>query len=261
MTAATSPHPWLRRFRPAAHARMRLICLPHAGGGANAYRSWAALLPTGVDLLCVQYPGREDRFTDPPVDDMSALVAAAADGLEPLLDRPYAVFGHSMGSAVGYELARELRGRGHAGPTRLFASGRRAPADAPGGRVHQADDDALVAELVRLGGTEREILDDPGLRAAVLGYVRSDYRLIERYRPLAGPPLDCPVSVFVGDRDPEVDAASARRWDTATTGRVDVQEFPGGHFYLAARRGEVVRALLRRIDPALVAQGPWPSTP
>ncbi|PDP88530.1 thioesterase [Glycomyces fuscus] len=253
---------WLRRFRPRPGARTRLVCLPHAGGGANAYRSWAALLPPGVDLVCVQYPGREDRLGEPLVDDMATVVGAVAEELAPLLDRPYALFGHSMGSAVAYELARTLRAAGLSEPDRLFASGRRAPADAPPGRVHLADDDAIASELVRLGGTRREVLDEPGLREAVLGYVRNDYRLVERYTPFPGPPLSCPVSVFLGDADPEVDADLARRWSATTSGRVDVRVFAGDHFYLGPEREAVVSELLRRLDPALAAApGPWPSTP
>ncbi|MFV2198405.1 thioesterase II family protein [Nocardiopsis sp. LOL_012] len=261
MTSA-APTPWLRRPRPRPGAGIRLVCLPHAGGGASSYRAWAPLLPDGVDLVCVQYPGREDRFGDPLVDDMAATVSAVAGELAPLLDRPYALFGHSMGSAVAYELARALRDGGAPEPERLFASGRRAPADAPPGRVHEGDDEALVAELLRLGGTEEEVLADPGLREAVLGYIRNDYRLIERYRPFPGRPLDCPVSVFLGDDDPEIDTSNAERWTATTTARVDVQVFPGDHFYLAPRRREVLAALLRRLDPALVATAsPWPSTP
>lgn len=258
----STAHPWLRRFRPRPAARVRLVCLPHAGGGANAYRSWVSVLPHTVDLVCVQYPGREDRFGEEPVDDMATVVHAVAGELAPLLDRPYVVFGHSMGSAVAYELARVLRDQGHPEPERLIASGRRAPADAPPGRVHLADDDALVGELLRLGGTDREVLAEPALREAVLSYVRNDYRLIERYRPFPGPPLTCPVSVFLGRDDPEVDAALARRWSQTTTAGVDVRVFPGDHFYLAPAREQVVSALVNRIDPSLAhGSGTWPSTP
>ncbi|MDA0566296.1 alpha/beta fold hydrolase [Streptomonospora sp. S1-112] len=261
MSPAPAPS-WLRRFRPRPEARIRLVCLPHAGGGANAYRAWAALLPPGVELVAVQPPGREDRMGEDPADDMAEAVAAVAEELAPLLDRPYALFGHSMGSAVAFELARRLRGMGLPEPDRLYASGRRAPADAPPGTVHLASDDAIAAELARLGGTDPQVLAEPGLREAVLACVRADYRLIERYRPFAGAPLSCPVSVFLGAADPEVDAGRARLWSQTTTGRVDVRVFPGDHFYLGPRRAEVVAELVRRLDPALAAApGPWPSTP
>lgn len=279
MTAPFSPHahtsartarsdsPWLRRWSGGASPRFTLICLPHAGGSAGFYRPWAALLPPEVELLAVQYPGREDRFEDPEALDMAELAGAVADAVAPLLDRPYALFGHSMGSAVAWELAHELRRRELPGLRRLFASGRAAPGTAVTGRLHQQSDDVLSAELVRLGGTSQDVLDDPGLRSLVLTAVRHDYRIIETYRPPDRPPLSCPLHVLTGDTDPELGEERIREraggWADLTTARTEVRVFPGDHFYLAPKRREVVTAVLRRLDPSLTTGGPhtWPSTP
>jgi pyochelin biosynthetic protein PchC len=254
---------WLRRWPRQPAALLQLVCFPHAGGSASAFRGWTAHLPPTVELVAVQYPGREDRFGEPMVDDMAVLVDAVSDALAATLDRPYVLFGHSMGSAVAYETAQELRRRGVPGLRRLVASGREAPVRRRGGIVHRGDDEALCAELTRLGGTAVEVLADPELRRAVLGYVRNDYRLIETYTPRPAPPLDCPVTVFNGTDDPELSIADAHGWAPLGNGEVDVQSFPGGHFYLTAQRAQVVAALLRRLDPALV--GPVgttaPSTP
>lgn len=259
-----APHdPWLRRWPVRPEARTQLVCFPHAGGSASAFRAWSGLLPDAVELVVVQYPGREDRFGEPMVDDMARLVERIADALERAIDRPHVLFGHSMGSAVAYETAQELHRRGVPGLRRLVASGREAPVRARGGEVHRGDDDALCTELTRLGGTATEVLADPDLRRAVLGYVRNDYRLIETYRPVPAPPLGCPITVFTGTDDPELSVADAAAWAPLGDGRVDVQAFPGGHFYLGPERAEVVAALLRRLDPALLDSGsnPVPSTP
>ncbi|MBL1120551.1 thioesterase [Streptomyces sp. 110] len=265
--AARADSPWLRRWSGGVAPRFTLICLPHAGGSAGFYRTWAALTPPEVELVAIQYPGREDRFEDPAAADMAELVGAVADAVEPLLDRPYALFGHSMGSAVAWELAHELDRRGLPGPRRLFASGRAAPGTAVTGQLHRQNDDILGAELARLGGTSQEILDDPGLRSLILTAVRHDYRIIETYRPPDREPLTCPLHVLTGSTDPELGEERSREgaggWADLTTARTEVRVFPGDHFYLTPRRREVVSTVLRRLDPSLTTGGAhtWPSTP
>ncbi|UGQ12381.1 alpha/beta fold hydrolase [Yinghuangia sp. ASG 101] len=252
----------LRCWSPRPEARIRLICLPHAGGGASAFRAWDPLMPTGTELHVAQYPGREDRYGEPLITDMDTLVAHLADAVAPLTDRAYALFGHSMGSAVAWELAHALIDRRLPPPQRLFVSGRRAPDRAPTGDVHLRDDAGLGDELGRLGGTPGELLADPDVRAAVLRQVRGDYRLIETYRPPARAPLPCPVDLFTGDRDPEVGPEDLAGWAESTTHRARVRVFPGGHFYLVPARREVVAALAGALGTtATTAAGPWPSTP
>ncbi|MET9352869.1 alpha/beta fold hydrolase [Streptomyces sp. NPDC006617] len=265
--AGRADSPWTRRWNEGGASRLTLICLPHAGGSAGFYRPWAALMPPEVELVALQYPGREDRFDDPESAGMGELVTAVADAVLPLLDRPYALFGHSMGSAVAWELAHELDRREAPGPRRLFASGRAAPGTAVTGQLHRQDDDVLCGELARLGGTSREVLDDPGLRSLVLTAVRHDYRIIETHRPEERPPLSCPIHVLTGDADPELGERRSRvragGWADLTTARTEVRVFPGDHFYLTPRRREVVATVLRRMDPTLTTdvRRTWPSTP
>jgi surfactin synthase thioesterase subunit len=197
--------------------------------------------------VAVQYPGREDRHGEPLIDDMTVLTARVCAALESLTSLPYALFGHSMGSAVAYEVAQRLRSSDLGEPQHLLVSGGRAPGDRAAGNVHLRDDNALCAELLRLGGTEQQVLDNAELRSIFLPYVRNDYRLIERYEPTSSPPLNCPVSVFVGLDDPELTAEQAQGWARVTHGPLDVQTFPGDHFYLTQRRREVVAAVSHRL--------------
>lgn len=252
----------LRRYRPRPAARVRLLCFPHAGGGASGYRAWAALLPPTVELVVVQYPGREDRFDDPAPTDLVSLAGHVAAELRPLLDRPFAMFGHSMGTLVAYETLQRLRWEGAREPDLLVVSGRPAPDEALGGQLHLGDDEGLCDELARLGGATQEMFADPEIRRVFLPYIRDDYRLVETYRPRAAEPLDCPVTVFVGTSDPECDAAAAAGWARFTRGPLAVRSFPGDHFYLVPGRARVVAEISALLDPALArSSAAWPSMP
>ncbi|MEU3962680.1 alpha/beta fold hydrolase [Streptomyces buecherae] len=237
----TDPQTWIRRFHPAADDAVRLVCFPHAGGSASFYFPVSAQLSPAVDVRAVQYPGRQDRRAEPTIDDLHRLADALVPALGPLADRPLAFFGHSMGAVVAYEVALRLAAAGAPPLVRLFVSGRRAPSRVRAESVHERDDQGIVAELQRLSGTDAGLLDDPETRAMILPAIRGDYRAIETYRVTPGSTVRAPLSVLVGDSDPQVTLDEARAWSEHTTGPVDLRVFSGGHFYLSERSGEVIR--------------------
>ncbi|MEZ0492065.1 thioesterase II family protein [Kineococcus sp. TBRC 1896] len=254
-------NPWVRRWtRESGPPALQLVCFAHAGGGAGSFRGWAPLLPPSVELLAVQYPGREDRSGEEFARTVEDLVGDVTAALLPVLRTPYVVFGHSMGALLAHDVTHALVAAGAPVPHHLVVSGRRPPQDDLGGRLHLGDDEDLVAEVVRLGGTSPEVLADEGFRRLVLGYVRADYRLVETYVPRRRVPLTCPVTAYVGDADPEVTPQQAARWADVTAAGCDVRTFPGDHFYLVPQRRAVVADLLRRTAPDLV-RPEWPETP
>ncbi|GAA3185770.1 MULTISPECIES: thioesterase II family protein [Streptomyces] len=243
-TAPTGP--WLRRLGAAADDAVPLVCFPHAGGSAGSYLALSKRLAPHVATWAVQYPGRQERHREAPFTEVTALADAAFAALRPYLSAPYAFFGHSMGAVVAFEVARRCETAG-AGPVRLFASGRRAPSVPHRGATGWRDDDALVAELERLGGTAPGVLADPELRALVLPALRADYRAVEGYVCAAGATVGCPLTVLCGDADPVFAVSEAGAWRPHTTGAFDVSVHPGGHFYLdpqAAGVAAVVTAAL-----------------
>ncbi|MFJ3306312.1 thioesterase II family protein [Streptomyces sp. NPDC086549] len=229
---------WLRRYGaepPAAEAT--LVCLPHAGGAPTFFRDWPELMSPALDVLAVCYPGRQDRFHEPPVTGMAELAEAVAAALVPLADRPLAVFGHSMGAAVGYEAARLLRARHGIELSYLFVSAMVPPHRLRPRSRHLLGDAELAAELLEQGGTDAEVLADEELRAIVMPAVRADYRLIETYRHVpGGEPLDAPVVAYHGRQDPSVTEAAVREWRHCTRATAETRSFPGGHFYLREAR-------------------------
>jgi surfactin synthase thioesterase subunit len=222
---------WCRRYRPASRGSERLVCFPHAGGSASFYLPVAVALSPAVDVVAIQYPGRQDRRHEPPIDDIALLADHICALLRVTGDRPLTFFGHSMGATVAFEVARRLEADGRA-ITRLFASGRRAPSARRGEAVHLRDDAGILAELRRLGGTSSALLQEDEIMRAALPALRADYRAIETYTCDPQATVSCPISVLMGDDDAMVSFDEASAWASHTTGAYDIRTFPGGHFYL-----------------------------
>lgn len=237
---------WFRRFGPEAKGRPRLVCFPHAGGAASAFSTLARALAPHADVLSVQYPGRQDRRSEPFAADIEALATQVAERLP---QEPCAFFGHSMGAVVAYEVARRLAGT-PAAPVRLFVSGRAAPSVPNTRFVHLEDDEGLIRDVRDLRGLGSSRLEDPDVLAMVLPPLRADYTAIETYEWTPGPPLDVPMTVLLGDEDPLVDAAQAHAWDDHTTAGVTLRPYPGGHFYLEEQPERVARDILADLGAA-----------
>jgi pyochelin biosynthetic protein PchC len=222
---------WFRRFCEAPDGAPRLVCFPHAGGAASWFQPFAPHFEGRAELVAVQYPGRQDRRSEPLVDDIRAL----ADQIAPLLtrDRPLHLFGHSMGAMIAFEVALRTE------PGHLFVSGRRAPQIVRDDRVHEKDDAGLVAEVRRLAGTNARVFDDEELVRMVLPAIRADYRAAETYRYRPGPALSCPVTALTGDADPKASVHEVGQWRARTTGVFALKVFSGGHFFLSDNRSAV----------------------
>jgi pyochelin biosynthetic protein PchC len=239
---------WFRSFRPATAARLRMVCLPHAGGSARFFRDWADDLPDDVELLAVQYPGREDRLEDDQAGDLCRLADRIVAALEPALDRPIALFGHSLGAAIAYEMARRIEQRDSGADLTLIVSGRPGPRRERGGVQHLLDDDGLCTELIRLGGTNALVFEHPELLRLVLPAVREDYRLSETYRPNVEILLSCPVVACRGADDPEVTAAESHAWHEVTRGEFTSWVYRGSHFFLVDRHAELLERIVCHLN-------------
>lgn len=242
--ATTDGASWVRLYHPSPAPKARVVCFPHAGGSASFFHPVSSALRPDIEVLAIQYPGRQDRRGETPMTDIGELADRVFEALRPQLlrePRP-AFFGHSMGATVAFEVAVRMRREGLA-PTVLIPSGRRAPSERRSEDVHLRDDAGLVAEIRKLSGTDTRLLDDEEMLSAILPAVRADYRAIERYVGAADAVVDCPVEVFVGDTDEQVTLQEADAWRRHTTGDFAVQSFQGGHFYLTARAAETIERL------------------
>ncbi|MEZ4454028.1 MAG: alpha/beta fold hydrolase [Nannocystaceae bacterium] len=243
---------WLLRPRAAARPRVRLFCLPHAGAGASVFFPWSRELPEDVDVCAVQLPGRESRFGEAPLRRMAPLADGIADAILRHVDGPYAIFGHSMGATVGFEVVRALRRRGAPAPLRLIVAGRRAPhLPTPTPLRYPLPRPEFIAEMQRLGGTPPAILAEPELLDLFMGVLRADFEVLETHAFAPEAPLPTPITIFHGERDAEVSLAEIEAWAQHTSGGQRLHVFPGGHFFPHQSRALVLGRLLEALDGSL----------
>lgn len=243
---------WLRG-EPGT-AATTLLLVPHAGGGAGSFRRWVDLFAPEIAPVRVQLPGREDLAGEPPLRRVDDIVAGLAPQLLGCVPGPLALYGHSMGALVAFELARALDVAGRA-PLHLFVSGRRAP-HLPTRRalIHHLPDDEFATELMATGGPTAASLRHAAVRRYALPLVRADLAVAEEYGYRGSPRLRCPVTAFVGVGDPIVDADEVAPWASETDGPFTSHAFPGDHYFHQEHRvaiAAVVRAAL-----ALPAESP-----
>ena len=243
---------WLAPGRNPA-ARVRLFCLPHAGAGTAGYHSWKRLLPGEIEVCPVQIPGRESRLAEPPYIDSGSLIEEIALAMAVHVDKPYAIFGHSMGALLALDLALRLREHGQPEPAHLFVSGRNAThIPMKHGTIHRlTDEEFLDALAIRYGGLPREIVETPELLELYLPILRADLTLLETHVYRKREPLACPISAFAGKDDRNVSQEGLSAWGEHTTGSFETQWFEGDHFYLnGASRSLLLEFIAARLTDA-----------
>lgn len=251
---------WIVRMKPRNAARRRLLCVPYAGVGPSAYRRWADALPADIEVGVLHLPGREGRLRETPFTRIEPLIDAASIALRPYLDLPFAMFGHSMGALVAFELARRFRDDEGSMPTHLFVSGRRAPHLPPRHpAITHLPDSEFVREIRRrYNGIPDEVMQHPDLLALLLPGLRADLSVIETYVHRPGRALDCPIVAFGGVKDPEATEAELVEWRQQTTAALSIRMFQGGHFFVQSAHEELMRTLSEElILTADRTTGPW----
>lgn len=241
-----SNNQWLVHAKPRPDAQIRLFCLPFAGGGASTFLPWMDKLASEIEILPVQLPGRENQFTVPAFRRLNALLEMLGEVLTPYIDVPYALFGHSMGGLICFELVRYLRRMGLPLPQHLFVSGSRAPHifwQVENPPIHQLSDDRFIERIRTLNGTPEMILKNRELLQLLLPTLRADFELCETYKYQAEQPLDCAVSAFGGLRDKQASAADITAWGAQTTQAFHRRMFPGDHFFIHQFQHVLLRAI------------------
>jgi len=244
---------WFGYYRPNPAANVRLFCFPFAGGNAMSYRTWANFLPKEIEVCPIELPGRGSRLREKPVTQLETMIKAIAADLFPFFNnKPYAIFGHSMGALIGFELIRYLRKMQAQEPVHLFVSGHIAP-HVPYNRqpIYDLPDAEFVTELRKLNGTPQAVLDNDELMQLLIPILRADFAANETYVYEDDIPLNCPITAFGGLQDKDVSRADIEAWQKHTSSSFSMYMLPGDHFFLQ----NVFMSILQKITTHLERDG------
>lgn len=248
---------WFAKTRHTSDPLVRLYCVPYAGAGATAFASWGARFPSEIAVLGVQPPGKGWRMEEDPLHDLAVLSDQIAWAIQEENRGPFALFGHSMGAWVAFEVTRRLEDLGLR-PRYLVVSGRQAPSighiQSPIG--HLSDADFVEAVGSRYGGLPAEVMADPEVLEAFLPALRADFLALERFTPVAGKPVHAPMLALLGDSDPHVKADHVIAWREETSGGFDHRLVKGGHFYFLDDPSVIPRELTPLLVPTPTFQRP-----
>ncbi|GGV28716.1 thioesterase [Streptomyces griseoflavus] len=241
--------PWIVGRVTAPDARLRLICLPQAGGSAASFAPWRLTPPPGIELATVELPGRGVRSAEPVPDTLEELADAVLDGIAGELRAPYALFGHSFGALIGYELAVRIRRRGLTPPAALLVSASRAPHTRVLRRVTDRDDEGLLSWLEGFGGFPPELRRYPAYLRYAVRTVRRDLALAEAYTAPGPVAAGCPLHVFGGADDTLVSPQRLEDWRDCADDGFTLRLLPGGHDCPFTHAGDMLDALAGALGP------------
>jgi len=254
MTNISQNNPWFAYIKSNPHADLRLFCFPFAGGSAMTYRTWSDFLPTNIEVCPVELPGRGSRMREQAYTKIKPLVQNLSEALVSYLDRPYVFFGHSMGALIGFELVRLFRGKKLPLPAHFFVSGHIAPqVESHHDPIFNLPDEAFREELLKLDGTPEPVLNNDELMRLLLPMLRADFELNETYAYEPDDPLECPITVYGGIHDNDVDRKSLEAWQEQTSAKFSIQMFAGGHFFFQTEQSVVLQVLSHQLK-AIVAE-------
>ena len=233
---------WFVIPKPNINAEIKLICFPYAGGSAVTYLNWAQQIADNVELIIVQPPGRGPRMFEPLHKEMTTLIAELLIHFPTLLNKPYILFGHSLGSRVAFELMAELSKLAQPLPKHFIASGSKGPhlfSDKKS--LHALSDEEFIIELEQLSGTPKAVLENRELMELFLPVLRADFQIAETYRYDGSSKFPCTLSVLGGRDDIDIPREKLESWTTFFEKTTQICLLDGDHFFIDNHQEQVLK--------------------
>ena len=229
--------------KPNVTSKVRLFCFPYAGGGVGTYLPWADKLPSFVELIAVQPPGRAARISEKPYSDMRDLINYLIKYAHYFSEKPYVLFGHSLGAKVAYELSATLTRLGYEQPRHLIISGSGAP-HIPSMRepLSKLPEREFMEKLAQLNGTPKEILENKELMSLLSPLIRADFNIADTYKPELTP-IPTPITVLGGTEDTGVTEELREGWFDLTSNPKEMHCIEGDHFFVEQNQERVIECV------------------
>lgn len=239
--------PWFPYNQMRSSSQFRLFCFPHSGGVASIFRSWQSCFPSSYEICPIQLPGRENRFAEPLLHSVSDVIQSLYPAIQPFLDIPFALFGHSLGAILAFELIKKIRkeGASHSSAT-LFVSACSAPHHlSDKSQLHKMPDAEFLRELEGYKAMPRQLLESPEAIKVLLPRLKADFTIFETYRNIENPDLvDVPLVAFGSEEDELVPLDHLKAWEKHSLNFIKVELLSGGHFYYLQKLPDLAQRIV-----------------
>lgn len=214
--------------------KMKLLCFPFSGSSALIYLSWFKNIKDHIQLVPIELAGRSKRFSEALIDSVDGTIQDLIPLITSHLQYPYALFGHSLGCLIIYELVQAIMKSNYPAPEHIFLSGGLPPHHIEAQpNIHLLTDEAFLAEIAKMGGMTSEFLMNKELQSIFLPIIRSDYKMYETYVPAPNKFLfPCDITILIGNDDPLIPIKAAENWVSYTKKQADVLIYEGHHFFI-----------------------------
>lgn len=231
-------------YRPDTAARIRLFCFPYAGATSSIFREWINLLPSTVEVIGFELPGRGSRFNEPITSDLPLIIKALKADFLFFNQKPFVFFGHSLGTKIAYELCRAFSVNNTPLPKHLIVSGGRAPHLSWRKKmIHTLPDAQLIEELKTYNGIPSDVIKEPEILDLFLPVLRADFTISETYKYIPGSPLPIPITALGGNNDPKVSFEEILGWRMHTSKTFNHRILPGDHFFIKESQKQLLEII------------------
>ncbi|MAD41415.1 MAG: hypothetical protein CL623_03385, partial [Arcobacter sp.] len=246
--------PWISCYEARENAKIRLICIPHGGGGPHTYKEWAEKLADFIEVYALCFPGRGSRREEDAICNMPELRDQISNVIAQISDKPYVMFGHSVGALVAYEVAKEIEKQGIMPPLRLILSAHKTPQHSKETEpMYTLSDEDLMNKILELGLLPEDVLENKELLDFILPPLRADFELSETYEYEKSNALNIPITATFGKTDPLLNEQDIQKWKKYTNSEYKIKEYDGDHFYTLSKQDILFDDIVKDLEQDLKA--------